>query len=135
MPSKAKQSPEPRPINFTLLESCPKCEANWRGEPIPEKSRYLFGDARWFSRVIGISSLQQDRTIAWQCPDCDACWDRDTGKPRSSFKLGRLCSFIFLSIALSSLPAVACNQPFPRAGRSCPLGYYVSGDYCVPFRQ
>jgi hypothetical protein len=76
-----------KPIDFTLLESCPKCEKSWQGDLIPEKSRSLFGDRKWFSRVIGISSMQQDRTIAWQCPDCGACWDRDTSRPRESFDL------------------------------------------------
>lgn len=80
---------EKTPISFDRLESCPKCEADWRGEPIPYESQYLFGDARFFSRVIGISSLQQDRCIAWQCPDCSTCWDRDTGKIRKSFDLSR----------------------------------------------
>lgn len=78
---------EKSPVRFDMLENCPKCEADWRGELIPRESQWLFGDARFFSRVIGISSLQQDRCIAWQCPDCSACWDRDTGKLRSSFNL------------------------------------------------
>jgi hypothetical protein len=80
---------EKTPISFDRLESCPKCEADWRGEPIPVESQHLFGDARFFSRVIAISSLQQDRRIAWQCPDCSTCWDRDTGKIRKSFNLSR----------------------------------------------
>jgi ssDNA-binding Zn-finger/Zn-ribbon topoisomerase 1 len=74
-----------KPIDFTRLEACPKCEASWQGKPIPKESRSLFGNNEWFSRVIGISSMQQDRTIAWQCPDCHACWDRDTSRPRESF--------------------------------------------------
>jgi hypothetical protein len=76
-----------KPIDFTRLESCPKCEANWKGEPIPPESRSLFGDNEWFSKVICISSMQQDRAIAWQCPYCNACWDRDTSRPRESFDL------------------------------------------------
>jgi hypothetical protein len=25
--------------------------------------------------------------VAYQCPDCNACWDRDSGKIRPSFDL------------------------------------------------
>jgi hypothetical protein len=75
-------------VDFTRLESCPKCEADWRDKPIPPESQWMFGDAKWFTRVIGISSREHDMTIAWQCPDCHTCWDRDTGKIRKSFDLG-----------------------------------------------
>jgi ssDNA-binding Zn-finger/Zn-ribbon topoisomerase 1 len=76
-----------KPIDFTRLESCPKCEKSWQGKPIPQESRELYGGAEWFSKVIGISSRQQDRIVAWQCPECHACWDRDTSRPRESFDL------------------------------------------------
>jgi hypothetical protein len=43
--------------------------------------------------------------------------------------------FILLSIAaFFALPADACNQPLLYNGGSCPLGYYRSGNYCVPSR-
>jgi hypothetical protein len=42
---------------------------------------------------------------------------------------------IFFAIALSfAAPAIACKQPLPYQGGSCPLGYYKSGNYCVPSR-
>lgn len=72
-------------IQFTEIESCPNCETSWVQAPIPERSRHLFGNSKWFSRVIGIYSTDKDATIAWQCPDCAACWDRATGKRRESF--------------------------------------------------
>jgi hypothetical protein len=28
--------------------------------------------------------------VAWQCPDCNTCWDRETGKRRDGFNLDRL---------------------------------------------
>lgn len=123
------------PIDFTLLEACPKCQSNWQDKPIPEESQWLFGNSEWFSRVIGIYSRDRDRTIAWQCPDCGACWDRETGKPRESFNFSgtRLAAMLVL-LAISLPPAMACNQPFVRAGKSCPLGYYSQGSYCVPSR-
>lgn len=72
-------------IDFTLLESCPKCGTNWHDKPIPKDQQHHFGGAKWFSRVIGIYGVREDRTIAWQCPDCHACWDRTTNKLRESF--------------------------------------------------
>jgi len=124
------------PIDFTLLESCPKCEANWQDKPIPKESQWLFGNSKWFSRVIGIYSRNQDRTIAWQCPDCGTCWDRATGKLREPFNLSgtRLAALAIAVMLLPVLPAMACNQPFVKAGKSCPLGYYSQGSYCVPNR-
>jgi uncharacterized C2H2 Zn-finger protein len=74
-------------IDLTLLANCPKCESLWHEKRIPEESRHLFGDAKFFSRVQGIYSRDRDRTVAYQCPDCNACWDRDTGKIRPSFDL------------------------------------------------
>jgi hypothetical protein len=67
-------------MDFSLLETCPACNSSWKDKPIPEESRWMFGKSKWFSRVIAISSLQQDRCIAYQCPDCNTCWDRDTGQ-------------------------------------------------------
>ncbi len=29
-----------------------------------------------FSRKIGIYNLEEDRTFAWQCPDCNHRWER-----------------------------------------------------------
>jgi hypothetical protein len=29
-----------------------------------------------FSRLIGVSSLEHDRVIAWKCPDCNHEWSR-----------------------------------------------------------
>lgn len=123
------------PVDFTLLESCPQCEVSWKDKPIPKESQWLFGNSKWFSRVIGIYSRNQDRTIAWQCPDCNTCWDRRTGERRQSFNLsGTRLAALAAVMLLSTLPAIACNQPFVKAGKSCPLGYYSQGSYCVPNR-
>lgn len=51
-------------------ENCPKCQADLQGDEIPEESRHLYGGTH-FRRVIGISSRELDRVIAWRCPDCD----------------------------------------------------------------
>jgi hypothetical protein len=59
----------------TNIEDCPNCGVSLQGEPIPEDQQEAFG-ATHFSRKIGISSWEQDRTTHWQCPDCDHRWDR-----------------------------------------------------------
>jgi hypothetical protein len=74
-------------ISLVSLKHCPECGSLWHDKPIPEKSRWLFGNSEWFSRVIAISSWQQDRCIAYQCPDCHTCWDRDTGAIIDSYDL------------------------------------------------
>lgn len=48
-----------------------------QGSEIPEEMQHLYGGATHFSRVIGIYSMDEDRTIAWQCPDCGQEWPRD----------------------------------------------------------
>jgi hypothetical protein len=54
---------------------CPKCKADLRGDPIPEKDQYLFGTTH-FSRKIGYYDTEQDRTTMWLCPDCEHQWTR-----------------------------------------------------------
>jgi uncharacterized C2H2 Zn-finger protein len=72
-------------IDLSLLANCPKCESLWHETPIPEESQHLFGYAKFFSRVIGIYDRDRDCTVAYQCPDCHTCWDRETSKIRPSF--------------------------------------------------
>jgi uncharacterized protein with PIN domain len=47
---------------------CPSCFADLRdlemGPP--------------FGRAIGVYSREQDRTVAWQCPDCGTSWPRSS---------------------------------------------------------
>jgi hypothetical protein len=77
----------PKPRSFCDISHCPECGTLWHNKPIPEESRWLFGNSEWFSKVIAISSLQQDRCIAYQFPDCNTCWDRDTGAIIDSYNL------------------------------------------------
>lgn len=59
-----------------IPEHCPSCDADLVGDPIPEDKRELYGNAKNFSRVIGIYDLEVDRTIRYQCPDCKHEWVR-----------------------------------------------------------
>ncbi len=54
---------------------CPKCNADLRGEPIPEKDREMFGGHTHFLKVISIYNRDRDRTVKWKCPDCGHEWD------------------------------------------------------------
>jgi ssDNA-binding Zn-finger/Zn-ribbon topoisomerase 1 len=74
------------PVDFTLLANCPKCESLWHDKPIPKESQHLYGYAQFFSRLIGLYDLDRDRTVAWQCPDCNTRWDRATGKIQKPFE-------------------------------------------------
>jgi len=73
--------------NFSDIKNCPECGSLWHDQPIPEKSRHLFGGSEWFSRVIYLSSWREDRGYAWQCPDCGTTWDRGTGAIIDHYKV------------------------------------------------
>lgn len=61
---------------------CPACDSDLTGEPIPEESlrRGFYGEwdgtPQFYSRQIGVYSWEEDRTVAWQCPDCGHQWGR-----------------------------------------------------------
>ena len=61
--------------------SCPECDADWTGEPIPEEVQDLFGGKTHFSRLIGIEVTgKYDGVSYWMCPHCRVMWDRWTGE-------------------------------------------------------
>jgi uncharacterized C2H2 Zn-finger protein len=74
-------------IDLSLIANCPKCESLWHETPIPKEQQDSYGYSKFFSRIIGIYSRDRDRTVAYQCPDCNTCWDRETGKIQPSFNL------------------------------------------------
>jgi predicted nucleic acid-binding Zn ribbon protein len=59
----------------TNEDICPICNSDLRGEKIPEELQDKYGTG-YFSRKIGISSLEHDRVIRWKCPDCGGEWER-----------------------------------------------------------
>lgn len=57
-------------------KNCPECGASWVSSIIPEEIREYYTPPYFFSRLIGIYSREQDRTIEYVCPDCDARFER-----------------------------------------------------------
>jgi hypothetical protein len=77
--TKKKQTP----IDFTKMENCPVCKVSWQGEPIPQESidkGFYDASSKFFSKVIGLYSREEDRTFAYCCPSCNITWDRDTNQ-------------------------------------------------------
>lgn len=58
-------------------EYCPFCGTDLQGPAIPKEWQRHYGNATHFSRKIGISSLEEDRVMKWQCPDCGKEWDQE----------------------------------------------------------
>ena len=56
-------------------DTCPLCQADLTGEPIPKDKQEMYGHTH-FSRRIGIYNLDEDRTVRYKCPDCDGEWER-----------------------------------------------------------
>lgn len=49
---------------------CPHCGSNWHErQVIPREWRKMYGRTR-FSRLVSVYNLNQDRRVAWACPDC-----------------------------------------------------------------
>lgn len=66
-------------------DNCPSCGKSWKSTKIPKKSAHMYGGKpdengdKWFSSLIGIYSMEQDRTTHYQCPFCD--WTSNGAPP------------------------------------------------------
>lgn len=56
--------------DITSLISCPECGTDWVHSMIPEKYHENYSPPYFYSRVIGIEPLGEDRIAYWMCPDC-----------------------------------------------------------------
>ena len=64
-----------------LNKNCPKCEADFTGEEIPEQDRELFGGESHFSRLIAVEDPNiYDGVLFWECPDCSHQWNSEVGE-------------------------------------------------------
>ncbi|GAB6989534.1 hypothetical protein [Paenibacillus pini] len=59
----------------TEIEYCPHCNANLRGDSIPDDIVHNYSGTHW-SRKIGLYDKSRDRTVAYECPDCGGQWER-----------------------------------------------------------
>lgn len=58
-----------------MRKTCPHCGVNLVGEPIPEQYRHHYApETTHYMRQIGIYDERQDRTRAYECPDCEKQW-------------------------------------------------------------
>lgn len=81
-------------------DNCPKCDANFQGEPIPENIREHYSEPYFWRREIGIDGFMlglYDGTVAIQCPDCksefprgESDWAKDLFKQYQELKNGTI---------------------------------------------
>lgn len=62
-------------IRKVVPYKCPECKKNLRGKMIPKNSQHLFG-ADHFGLELGIYSMEEDRTVGFECPFCKYRWKR-----------------------------------------------------------
>jgi rubredoxin len=65
--------------DITKMRNCPECGANWVDKPIPKEYREYYSPPYFFSRVIGVEPLGEDRIAYWLCPDCEHQFPRGMG--------------------------------------------------------
>lgn len=63
--------------DITHMRNCPECGANWVDKPIPEEYRHNYSAPYFYSRVIGVEPLGEDRIAYWLCPDCNHQFPRN----------------------------------------------------------
>lgn len=61
-------------------DTCPVCGSSWIGDEIPVESLHHYGGATHYRRCIGIYDIYRDERVAYACPDCNAVFDRWTGR-------------------------------------------------------
>ncbi|KOP80211.1 hypothetical protein AMS59_02100 [Lysinibacillus sp. FJAT-14745] len=55
------------------VECCPHCGVSLQGEEIPKEQQTSYNTTH-FTRKIGMTTLEADRILYWQCPDCHNKW-------------------------------------------------------------
>lgn len=63
--------------DITKLKNCPECNSNWVSGIIPKERREFYSPPYFYSRVIGVELLGEDRVNHWLCPDCKHKFPRD----------------------------------------------------------
>lgn len=55
-------------------EFCPHCCANLQGERIPQEQQSAYNSTH-FTRKIGMTTIEADNILYWECPECGGKWD------------------------------------------------------------
>lgn len=63
--------------DITKLKNCPECNSNWVSGIITKEYREFYSPPYFYSRVLGIELLHEDRIHHWVCPDCKHEFPRD----------------------------------------------------------
>lgn len=67
--------------------NCPSCGKSWKASKVPkEYAEHTSGDYdengdKWYSKLVGIYSMELDRTTHYQCPFCD--WTSNGSPPEN----------------------------------------------------
>lgn len=59
------------------ISHCPECGTLWHYMEIPEDRRHNYSPPYFYSRVVGLYSVERDALFAYRCPDCGATFRRD----------------------------------------------------------
>jgi len=60
-----------------VFEKCPHCKVSLQGDLIPMEHREYYGNNTHFSRLISVYDHNEDRSVAYRCPDCEHEWKRE----------------------------------------------------------
>lgn len=72
--------------------TCPACQSDLGGNPIPEEHLDTYGGETHYSRQIGIEVRGvYDGVLIWQCPDCGHMWPRF---PESDWRYAKAAELI-----------------------------------------
>ena len=58
-------------------QKCVECGYSFKGEKIPKGSQEFYGNHTHFSKMVGVYDIDLDRTVYFQCPECNAHYDRN----------------------------------------------------------
>ena len=99
-------------------KDCPHCLSDFKGEPIPDRHRHLYGGASHYSRLVGIEVPgEYDGTLYYVCPDCGRAIPRDFG-PRRQLSLSSLAHAERVNARIPRALRGMC----PKCGRSIAVG-------------
>jgi predicted RNA-binding Zn-ribbon protein involved in translation (DUF1610 family) len=64
--------------NIDQLNNCPECGVSWILGDIPKEYHQHYSPPYVYKRLICIEIIGDDQVSAFQCPDCQTKWSRDS---------------------------------------------------------